>query len=448
MFTPGSGDTWTDGLPLCHLSGVGLSANQAYGRAGSAHEYEDRSLRLRLGRSGALYAVFDGYDGAKAAYFASQRLPAELSFNQITPDSSPEDVVAALTAAFSAVEEALLASVDPSVAERTQLLDKLPSGPEATLAFPETTARLEEVTAQLRGGCAAVVALLHREQLFVANVGDCRALLCRRDRCGVLKVKQLSEDHTTQAPPELARLAACGLPAAAVTGRRLGATRCTRCLGDYFLKGGRREHPLLGGASGEPVTATPRVTRLPVDQSCCFLLLLSAGLYTAYEEATGSSAVNRGIAALCVEQFAACATLTAVAQAVVDAVVRMHHDLVLSGRATITAREDITLLIRNFSCKLKGGETSVAHASAEASPAAPPQPAPPLTPPQPLSAPPLPHLAPHHLEESDYSSSTSSSSIMRPSINPLNLDEQGYIQPYVSFAPYYQALERLKDGDV
>ena len=59
------------------LAGVGMSANQMYREDGtpcSEHEYEDRSFHFCLDRDNNtfLYGVFDGHDGAKAAYFASQ----------------------------------------------------------------------------------------------------------------------------------------------------------------------------------------------------------------------------------------------------------------------------------------------------------------------------------------------------------------------------------------
>ncbi|CAL4084288.1 unnamed protein product, partial [Meganyctiphanes norvegica] len=70
-------DTWTDDLPICKLSGVGMSANQMYREDGtpcSEHEYEDRSIHFCLDKENGiyLYGVFDGHDSARAAYFASQ----------------------------------------------------------------------------------------------------------------------------------------------------------------------------------------------------------------------------------------------------------------------------------------------------------------------------------------------------------------------------------------
>ncbi|KAA0185234.1 hypothetical protein HAZT_HAZT009318 [Hyalella azteca] len=175
---------------------VGMSANQMYREDGtpcSAHEYEDRSIHFCLDRENQtyLYAVFDGHDGAKAAYFASQRLPAELSFEQITPKSSREKVREVFATAFHAVEEAFLESIDHCIAERTQLLDKIPEDMpqvEAARKFPETLDRLQELEKQIRCGTTAVVALIHAGVLYVGNLGDSRALLCKKDKFVYIKI--------------------------------------------------------------------------------------------------------------------------------------------------------------------------------------------------------------------------------------------------------------------
>jgi TAK1-binding protein 1 len=50
-----------------------------------------------------------------------------------------------------------------------------------------------------------------RGKLYVANVGDSRALLCRTDSEGVLRVVQLSVDHDLRNEDELLRLQQLGL---------------------------------------------------------------------------------------------------------------------------------------------------------------------------------------------------------------------------------------------
>lgn len=46
----------------------------------------------------------------------------------------------------------------------------------------------------------------------MANVGDSRALLCRTDQDGVLRVIQLSQDHVLLNEDEILRLNTLGIP--------------------------------------------------------------------------------------------------------------------------------------------------------------------------------------------------------------------------------------------
>jgi len=63
----------------------------------------------------------------------------------------------------------------------------------------------------LSAGTSVVVALVYSGRLYVANVGDSRALLCRTDSNGVLRVVQLSVDHDLRNEDELLRLSQLGL---------------------------------------------------------------------------------------------------------------------------------------------------------------------------------------------------------------------------------------------
>ena len=88
------------------------------------------------------------------------------------------------------------------------------------------------------GGTSVVMALLFHGALYVANVGDARALLCQLDGPN-LRVRQLSEDHTVGSESELNRLAALGLKKTWLKQRgRLGPCKVTRSIGDYVIKGG------------------------------------------------------------------------------------------------------------------------------------------------------------------------------------------------------------------
>lgn len=56
-----------------------------------------------------------------------------------------------------------------------------------------------------------MVALIYNNKLYVANVGDSRALLCKTDSNQVLRVVQLSIDHDLKNEDELLRLSQLGL---------------------------------------------------------------------------------------------------------------------------------------------------------------------------------------------------------------------------------------------
>lgn len=59
----------------------------------------------------------------------------------------------------------------------------------------------------------------------------------------------------------------------------------------------------LKRATEEPIIAEPDIHGgIPLDESCRFLLVMSAGLYKSIEEATGTDQVNQYIAKCIVEQ--------------------------------------------------------------------------------------------------------------------------------------------------
>lgn len=72
--------------------------------------------------------------------------------------------------------------------------------------------KLNTINTELSCGSTAVVALIYKGRLFVANVGDSRALLCKTDSEGVMRVIQLSQDHVLSNEDEVLRLSNLGIP--------------------------------------------------------------------------------------------------------------------------------------------------------------------------------------------------------------------------------------------
>lgn len=114
---------------------------------------------------------------------------------------------------------------------------------DAAKRYPNQVEQIERLNRQIRGGTSVVIALVFFGYLYVANVGDSRAVLCQQENpVAPIRVRQLSEDHTLANEREVARLVALGLSRNWLQQRgRLGPCEITRCIGDYRIKGGYSE---------------------------------------------------------------------------------------------------------------------------------------------------------------------------------------------------------------
>lgn len=70
---------------------------------------------------------------------------------------------------------------------------------------------MKELDEELSCGTGAAVAILKNNRLYVANVGECRVLLCKTDKDDVLRVIQPSVDHNLSNLDEVMRLENLGL---------------------------------------------------------------------------------------------------------------------------------------------------------------------------------------------------------------------------------------------
>ena len=90
------------------------------------------------------------------------------------------------------------------------------------------------------------MAVLTNNRLYIANVGDSRAVVAYEASDGSLQVKQLSKDHDVGNEQELERLVALGLDREQLKkSGRLGTQENTRSIGDYILKGGYKDMETL-----------------------------------------------------------------------------------------------------------------------------------------------------------------------------------------------------------
>jgi len=131
------------------------------------------SFATKVQGARALAAVFDGHSGAQVASYVASRVPTLLELEPWygTPDVAPKDVVeSSLINVFTRVDG--------------EILEKSVSG-------------------GLSGGSTACVAVLLENRLFVANLGDSRAVLSRGGTAEALSV-----DHKPDVPSERERIEA------------------------------------------------------------------------------------------------------------------------------------------------------------------------------------------------------------------------------------------------
>jgi serine/threonine protein phosphatase PrpC len=120
-------------------------------------------------------------------------------------------------------------------------------------AFMTIDLHLHKIQPRDRSGCTAVAVLIEGNQLYCANAGDSRGVLCRGG-----EAVPLSYDHKPTAPVELARIEKAG---GFVVNRRVnGVLALSRAIGDFSFKANSRVP-----WEEQAVTAAPDVKTLVLD---------------------------------------------------------------------------------------------------------------------------------------------------------------------------------------
>uniref|UniRef100_A0A8K9X2W8 TGF-beta-activated kinase 1 and MAP3K7-binding protein 1 n=1 Tax=Oncorhynchus mykiss TaxID=8022 RepID=A0A8K9X2W8_ONCMY len=374
-----SHQSWTDDLPLCQMCGVGTAPNCTYGPDGKdtqSHPNEDGHFRFRGEEGCFLYGVFNGFDGSRVSSFVSQCLTAELLLGQLKSTHTDSDVRRILSQAFDVVEKSYFETIGDALAEKATIISQLPEGVLFHQLSPQSqklSERLKDLEQEVSGGATAVVALIHNNKLYIANVGTNRALLCKSTSDGQNQVIQIGRPHTTENEDELQRLAGLGLDVSGLRQAALIAGQSsTRRIGDYRVKYNYTDIDLLSAAKNKPIIAEPEIqASQSLEGVTGFLLLMSEGLIKALESAHGPEQANQEMVAMVAAELAQQGSLEAVAQSVVERVKRLHHDVYASGRqraSHCSRHEDMTLLIRTLNYTLCQCPTPTAPAMNSVSP--------------------------------------------------------------------------------
>jgi serine/threonine protein phosphatase PrpC len=249
---------------------VGSSAD----RGGCAHMEDATIVHAPAGKGFAFCGVFDGHGGTHAALFCREHL----HFNVMaSPAFGRGDAVTALREGFCKTEAALLheqmsANTTGGGGGGGGGGDGGGSsagggGDAAGCDGGRAGAGSMSTSRPSCCGSTALLLLLAADSMYLAWLGDCRAVLCRAGRA-----LELTVDHSLVDPNERARALADG---GHVEGNRLGGfLEVARALGDFDGLQGRKPAGL---------SAQPDVIAQPLDDEDEFLILGSDGLWGVVE---------------------------------------------------------------------------------------------------------------------------------------------------------------------
>lgn len=164
----------------------------------------------------SVFGVFDGHGGCEVAHFVENHLVDELKKNEHFKKGNYRQ---ALSDVFLQIDKMLL--TEPGKKELTKISQKHGSM-SAGNAF-------DGGELAVQAGCTCCVALVTKNEVYVANAGDTRCVIASKG-----KAKDLSTDHKPDLPNEKRRVQRAG--GFVEEGRVNGIIAISRAIGDWEYK--------------------------------------------------------------------------------------------------------------------------------------------------------------------------------------------------------------------
>ena len=212
-----------------------------------------------LDNGDGLFVVLDGHNGRVAVDYVAERLP-ELILSSV--EFQAGNMERAILSGLKATETELIKRLRGDAVDSPSALKLSDVDPD----FPVLTS-----------GVVVCVVLIRNGFVYVANVGDCRAILCRDSRA-----LQLTVDHTVQDPKERGRVKDLISTEGHVRGLMV-----TRSLGNVSIKS-------LEKCEGQ--IADPSFTSFPIEADRDeFILISSDGLHEVISNDSATTTVLRAL---------------------------------------------------------------------------------------------------------------------------------------------------------
>jgi protein phosphatase 1G len=267
----------------------GISSHQGWRKT-----QEDAHIAEALTDEHHLFAVLDGHGGAEVAKFVATYLPQELkSLDHFQQGKIAESLIAAFHrmdqmmlseegrprldalrppknesgAAMGSAREGTISTLRKIMAIEEQRTNNLPN----TTKPSEPGGPLSEEDTSSQAGCTAVVALVTKQIIVVANAGDSRAVLSRGK-----KAIPLSHDHKPSHVTERERIVAAGGFVSEIGGicRVNGNLSLSRAIGDLRYKTNTELDP-----AAQIITAEPDIETIDLIEEDDFMVLACDGIW-------------------------------------------------------------------------------------------------------------------------------------------------------------------------
>ncbi|GMH45465.1 hypothetical protein BSKO_13422 [Bryopsis sp. KO-2023] len=267
----------------------GISALQ-----GKRDSMEDEAVVFETGKCGYMYAmVLDGHDGLLSVQWLADHL-----FDIFSTVADGDMLSGACE----------LDQADPI----SGLCCPVNLTPTLTEMFHEADKKLMEHLKDIggvqaaRSGSTATVALVKRDRLVCANVGDSRLVLCRQGRALDITTEHRLYGKCPTAKAERERVRSVG--GWVEDGRVCGLLAVSRAFGDWELKEEGLDFFLKDGVetgfiekevadeakfTGSPVVATPDVTELRLQPTDEFAIMATDGIWDVLTSANAVRLVRR-----------------------------------------------------------------------------------------------------------------------------------------------------------
>ncbi|KAA8549040.1 hypothetical protein F0562_000724 [Nyssa sinensis] len=207
---------------------------------------------FRFPKPSAFYGIFDGHGGPEAAAYVRKNA-IRFFFEDVKFPQTSE------------VDDTFLEEVENSFRKAFLMAD---------------LALADDGSVSSSSGTTALTALVLGRLLMVANVGDCRAVLCRKG-----EAIDMSQDHRPIYASERRRVEELG--GYVDDGYLNGVLSVTRALGDWDMK--------LPRGSASPLIAEPEFQQVALTEDDEFLIIGCDGIWDVMSSQQAVSLVRRGL---------------------------------------------------------------------------------------------------------------------------------------------------------